>query len=230
MWITLSAASLALVAAGYMGALVQLGTTGFGASTPRVIECAPAPAASKPAALASAPAQTAAPAQPEADVSAAPTSKPAPHAHARTKTASVAPHLAASSSSSASSSASRDRESQAGQPPVMTIRPLPESESPAPLSAATDARADRSDERPSRDEVMRGLAGLRSQLVTCAAGRHGVIDTHVTIAPSGRVTYSLIGGDFVGTPQGSCMARALRLAKFAPFSGPSLKVLFPYSL
>ena len=78
----------------------------------------------------------------------------------------------------------------------MTIRPLSSTESAsAPLSAAT---ADAS--RPTRDEVMHGLADLRPRLVECAAGGHGLVDTHVTIAPNGRVT------------------------------GPSLKVLFPYSL
>jgi hypothetical protein len=227
-WITLGVGSVALIAAGYMGALVQLETKGASTSVARP---APPPAAAPNTEASSAPARTPAP-EPEAPPapSIAPAPAPPPRAHARTKPVSTAhatrPGASAISSSSTPPAPALRPESQ---PPVLTIRPLSSTESPAaPLSAAAEPTT--TGERPTRDEVMRGLAGLHSQLVECADGRHGLVNTRVTIAPSGRVTYSLIGGDFVGTPQGSCMARALRSATFPPFSGPSLKVLFPYSL
>jgi hypothetical protein len=223
-----------LFAAGYMGALVQLGAKGAGVNTkPSVTQRVSTPSAPLKPEASTGPVQTAT-LKPEAPPAPVIATAPPPRAHARSKTSSAAHSTrpGASSSSSSSSSSTPEREPES-PPPVLTIRPLSSTEpSTAPLSAATVTVEQQAStgERPSRDAVMQGLAGLRSRLVECAEGRHGLVDTHVTIAPSGRVTYSLIGGDFVGSSQGSCMARALRSATFPPFSGPSLKVLFPYSL
>jgi hypothetical protein len=129
--------------------------------------------------------------------------------------------------------------------PVLTVRPmaaeptLPE-QNTAPIEFAPAAEQQEpaqeasaeapKNARPHREDVQRTLGSLRPQLVGCAAGKHGVVDATVTIAANGRVNYSLIRGAFVGTPEGSCMARALREATFPPFSGPNFKVMFPYSL
>ena len=39
-----------------------------------------------------------------------------------------------------------------------------------------------------------------------------------------------LGGDFAGTPAGSCIARVVRGATFAPFSKPRFRVIYPFSL
>ena len=64
----------------------------------------------------------------------------------------------------------------------------------------------------------------------CADGRSGVAEVDVTIAANGVVTNALVGGDFRGTPQGSCIARAVRKARFPKFTKDSFRLLYPYSL
>jgi hypothetical protein len=57
-----------------------------------------------------------------------------------------------------------------------------------------------------------------------------VAPIEATIVGSGRITHATVGGYYQGTPEGSCIARALRKAHFAPFSGETIKVAFPYAL
>lgn len=82
----------------------------------------------------------------------------------------------------------------------------------------------------SRDQVQNGLEGVRSGLESCAAGEHGRMIANVTISGAGRVTYATIEGAFAGTPQGSCMARALRGAQFPQVASPQLRVRYPFAL
>jgi hypothetical protein len=83
-------------------------------------------------------------------------------------------------------------------------------------------------EQPDREVVQSGIEALRPELAACAAGVHGSMFANVTIAGSGRVTYTTVEGAYAGSPQGSCMARALRTASFPQFSAPSLKVRYPF--
>jgi hypothetical protein len=95
---------------------------------------------------------------------------------------------------------------------------------PAPAPVGDQA------ETPSRDEVLNGLDRIRSTVRACAEGRNGVAEVDLTIAANGVVTNALVGGDFGGTPQGSCIARAVRKARFTPFKQDRYRVLFPYIL
>jgi hypothetical protein len=55
--------------------------------------------------------------------------------------------------------------------------------------------------------------------------------TQVTVdGSSGRVTNARVQGQFAGTPEGSCIARAVRRARFPRFKRPSFQVTFPYRL
>jgi len=83
---------------------------------------------------------------------------------------------------------------------------------------------------PTRDEVVEGFESVRLRVAACASGRSGVAEVRATIAGSGRVTHALIAGDFQGTPEGSCMARAVRTARFPSFDSPTLKVEYPFAL
>jgi hypothetical protein len=83
---------------------------------------------------------------------------------------------------------------------------------------------------PSREQVAAGFEAVRAQLTQCAAGQHGVAQIAATIASTGRISHALVEGAFAGTPEGSCMARAVRAARFPTFSQPSLKVSYPVSL
>lgn len=95
---------------------------------------------------------------------------------------------------------------------------------PAPVPAQGPIEA------PSRDDVLDGLDRVRSNVRACAEGRSGVAEVDLTIAASGVVTNALVGGDFGGTPQGSCIARAVRKARFPTFKQDRYRVLFPYVL
>ena len=83
----------------------------------------------------------------------------------------------------------------------------------------------------SREQVTAGFDALKPDLLTCAEGKAGVVIVDATIANTGRIAGALIEGkDFKGTPQGSCMARAVRKAHFPQFAQPTLKVLYPIAL
>jgi hypothetical protein len=85
-------------------------------------------------------------------------------------------------------------------------------------------------EQPSRDDIKRTFEALRPALEACTANLHGTMFANVTISGSGRVNYSIIEGAFAGSPEGSCMARALRSASFPHFAATSLTVRFPFVL
>lgn len=83
---------------------------------------------------------------------------------------------------------------------------------------------------PSRDAIVAGFNSIRDAVVACANGGGGVAPIEATIMSDGRITHATVGGYYQGTPEGSCIARALRTARFAPFSRANIKVTFPYTL
>lgn len=101
--------------------------------------------------------------------------------------------------------------------PAVQVAPAPVTSGPVPQTL-------------SRTQVQNGLEGMRGQLQSCAAGAHGRMTANVTISGAGRVTYAIVDGAFAGTPQGSCMARALRGAQFPQFASPQLRVVYPFAL
>jgi hypothetical protein len=85
-------------------------------------------------------------------------------------------------------------------------------------------------EAPSRASIAASLSDLRSAIALCTDGRNGVAELDLTIHGSGAVAHVLVGGDFAGTPQGTCIARTLRRASFAPFQKPKFRVLYKLML
>jgi hypothetical protein len=92
-----------------------------------------------------------------------------------------------------------------------------------------DAPAEMSD-IPSRDDVLAALAPIRAAVTECARGQRGVAQLDITVANTGFVTHAVVGGDFAGTPEGSCIARVARSAQFVPFKKPRFRVIYPFSL
>lgn len=84
--------------------------------------------------------------------------------------------------------------------------------------------------QPSRDEIKTAVESLRATLQACAGSAHGLTTARITILGTGRVAIANIEGAFAGTPEGSCMARALRSAAFPRFSAPTLQVTYPFRL
>ena len=83
---------------------------------------------------------------------------------------------------------------------------------------------------PTRSEVVARLESVRSSVQACAAGRSGVADLDITIAHTGVVMHVLVGGDFAGTTEGSCIARAVRQARFPQFKQERFRLLYPYAI
>jgi hypothetical protein len=85
-------------------------------------------------------------------------------------------------------------------------------------------------EGPTRGEVITRLESVRPAVHACAAGRSGVADLDITIAHTGSVMHVLVGGDFAGTTEGSCIARAVRQAHFPAFKQERFRLLYPYAI
>jgi hypothetical protein len=104
----------------------------------------------------------------------------------------------------------------AAEAPAMTIKPRVD---PANLP-----------DIPSREDVIAALEPLRPAINECVRGTHGVAQLDITVASTGSVSHAVVGGDFAGTPEGSCIARATRNAQFTPFKKPRFRVIYPFSL
>jgi hypothetical protein len=86
-------------------------------------------------------------------------------------------------------------------------------------------------ESPDRDDVIAAMGSVEGAVRDCAAGRSGVSNITITVVGnSGRVSSALVEGEFAGTPEGSCMARAVRGARFERFAQPTFRVRYPFSL
>jgi hypothetical protein len=96
--------------------------------------------------------------------------------------------------------------------------------------SAANAPAGDMPEGPTRTEVITRLQSVRPAVQVCAAGRSGVADLDITIAHTGVVMHVLVGGDFAGTTEGSCIARAVRQAKFPAFKQERFRLLYPYAI
>jgi hypothetical protein len=208
-WIAVAVGSAALVAAGYLGALVQLGISE--AQVPRPIQQSAAPLQ-----------------QAKPDSSATPTLVQVPPVRVAIGEAARVGALArrpkgqrVDAKAAALATAELERELDTRQAPMLGIRSLPKRDA----AAAVPSRA-----QPTRPEVQQALLAMRPQLEACAAGRHGMVEARVGIAGTGHVTHALIQGAFAGTAEGSCMARALRAATVPPFSVAIFQVQYPFAL
>ena len=83
---------------------------------------------------------------------------------------------------------------------------------------------------PTREDVVSALEPLRAAVQQCAGNLRGVAQLDVTVASNGSVTHAVVAGDFAGTPEGSCIARIARAAKFSAFEQPRFRVIYPYAL
>ncbi len=95
----------------------------------------------------------------------------------------------------------------------------------ASASAATKPDLPRT---PSRDQVLRALRGVQPAVSACAQGQRGVAMADIVVGNSGRVKSVRVSQ--VTGPVASCIARAVRKAKFPAFSDPTFSVKFPFKL
>lgn len=83
---------------------------------------------------------------------------------------------------------------------------------------------------PTREDVTRALDVVRPQVSACTGGKHGVAEVDLTVLSAGDVSHVVVTGDFAGTPEGSCIAREVRAARFSPFLKPRFRLIYPFQL
>ena len=154
------------------------------------------------------------------------TSSPKPAAASTPKPAPAAPTSTATTpdATAPKAVAANRTNGRASQAPVQGPKPKPEAATPDVAATA------QLPEQPSRSDVLNRLESVRSSVRACAAGRSGVADLDITIANTGLVMHVLVGGDFAGTTEGSCIARAVRGARFPTFKQDRFRLLFPYAI
>ena len=112
--------------------------------------------------------------------------------------------------------------------PATTGRAAPPDPAPARASMAPAAELP---DHPSRDDVQSALQGVQGPVRECLGGQHGTVRVRVTVRGSGRVTTALVQDSMWATPPtGSCIARAVRGARFPQFSEDSFVVLYPFQI
>ena len=112
--------------------------------------------------------------------------------------------------------------------PQQAVSENPSASSDGQLAAPEDAEA--LPQVLSKSAVIEGMNAILPELSRCAGGMGGVADITLTVQSTGRVSYAMVSGDFAGTPEGSCLARAVKSAKFPPFKEAFLRVNYPIQL
>lgn len=102
---------------------------------------------------------------------------------------------------------------------------------PSPPAGAAAPAAPAVTQGLTRDQVLAGFKRAKPAVAACAEGEGGSIArVRARILGSGRVSYALVKGYYAGSQAGSCMALAMRKARFPAFSGDPIVVEFPYQL
>jgi hypothetical protein len=99
---------------------------------------------------------------------------------------------------------------------------------PAAAAASADEDSDLPDS-PSRDEILAAMRGVESAVRSCGEGQPltGTAEVQITITGNnGHVTTANVNG--ITGNVGSCIARAVRNAKFPRFKKPTFSIKYPY--
>lgn len=83
---------------------------------------------------------------------------------------------------------------------------------------------------PGRQDVLQAMKRVEPAVRACRQERTGVAQVRITVASSGRVRNAIVQGLFAGTPEGSCIARAVRRARFPAFREDSFTITYPFRL
>ena len=94
--------------------------------------------------------------------------------------------------------------------------------------AATAPSASKLPAAPSRADVLAAMTRVHPAVVRCMDGAHGVVTADMKILSSGRVASANVSG--APAKAGSCIAGAVRKAKFPEFSAASIAVRYPMKL
>jgi hypothetical protein len=84
----------------------------------------------------------------------------------------------------------------------------------------------------SRSEIQNGMRAVKARVAACYEQFKvpGTVQVKVTISNTGVVTASDATGKFGNTDTGACVAKAVSMATFPEFSGPSMSLTYPFLL
>ncbi|MCS6798158.1 MAG: hypothetical protein NZ898_06475 [Myxococcota bacterium] len=105
-----------------------------------------------------------------------------------------------------------------------------ERRSPRPRGESTRGAVASLPDVPSRDDVLAAMRAVEPAVAACRGARSGVATVQIVVGSSGRVRNAVVTGPLAGTPEGSCVARAVRAARFPQFAADSFTVTFPFRL
>jgi hypothetical protein len=102
--------------------------------------------------------------------------------------------------------------------------------------ARNDAPADEqrrggSSGTPTREQILAAMRAIAPAAGACGGGaRTGVAEVRVRLGSSGRVQSAVVIGQFAGTPEGTCIARAVRGARVPPFRQATFEFTYPFRI
>jgi predicted Zn finger-like uncharacterized protein len=104
------------------------------------------------------------------------------------------------------------------------------SSKPAAAAKRAEPAADSNlPDKPSRDDVISAMNGVKGPVQACAQGQSGVAFANITVSgKTGRVSGAEVTG--ITGEAGSCIARAVRKASFPKFKSDTFQVKFPFRL
>jgi len=103
------------------------------------------------------------------------------------------------------------------------------SKSGAKSGGAAPAAAANLPEKPSRDDVLNAMNGVKAAVSACAQGATGVAFANITVAgKTGRVSNVEVTG--MTGEVGSCIARTVRKAAFPKFKSENFQIKFPFRI
>lgn len=114
--------------------------------------------------------------------------------------------------------------------PVVAVPAAEPESTPKPAAIETPASSADLPAKPSREQVTAALNAVLPELQRCVGDRHDTADVTLTVRPGGFVSYAVVAGPYAGSAEGSCIARAVKAAKFPAFSDPSLRITYPFQL
>ena len=80
------------------------------------------------------------------------------------------------------------------------------------------------------DDFKAGMATIAAQAQACYKGTQGTASVKLTIGPTGSVTKVTVGGAFAGKPEATCVANAVKAAKFPAWDGGPQSFTYSYML
>jgi predicted Zn finger-like uncharacterized protein len=96
-------------------------------------------------------------------------------------------------------------------------------------SAAAAASTANLPDKPSRDDVLNAMNGIKAPIAACANGQTGVAFANITVAgKTGKVSNVEVTG--MTGEVGSCIARTVRKASFPKFKSENFQIKFPFRL